>query len=92
MYYTLMCRAKANHDCEIFDFGRSKNNSGSGNYKKTWGIEPKSLYYYCHLVKADSLPNLSPDNPKYKYFIKIWKKLPLFISERLGPYLSRFLG
>lgn len=92
MYYTLMCRARANRDCEIFDFGRSKNNSGAGSYKKTWGIEPKPLFYYCHLVKANNLPNLSPDNPKYKYFIKIWKKLPLFISERLGPYLSRFLG
>ncbi|MBE91037.1 FemAB family XrtA/PEP-CTERM system-associated protein [Alteromonas macleodii] len=92
MYYSLMCRAREKRDCEVFDFGRSKNNSGSGSYKKTWGIEPQPLYYYCQLVRATNLPNLSPDNPKYRYFIKMWKKLPLFVTERLGPYLSRFLG
>ena len=92
MYYTLMCRAKQERGSKIFDFGRSKNESGSGNYKKTWGIEPQPLYYYCQLIEADALPNLSPDNPKYKYFIQVWKKLPLFISERIGPYLSKYLG
>lgn len=92
MYYTLMCRAKTEKGSNIFDFGRSKNDSGSGKYKKTWGIEPQPLYYYCQLIEANSLPNLSPDNPKYKYFIQVWKKLPLFISERLGPYLSKYLG
>lgn len=92
MYYSLMCRAKREKNASVFDFGRSKNESGSGNYKKTWGITPQPLYYYCQLVEADSLPNLSPDNPKYKYFIQLWKKLPLFITERLGPYLSKYLG
>lgn len=92
MYYTLMCRSKLLKGCTSFDFGRSKNNSGSGNYKKTWGLEPIPLYYYCQLIRAKELPNLSPDNPKYKLFIETWKKLPLFVSERIGPYLSKYLG
>lgn len=92
MYYHLMCHARQNRQCQFFDFGRSKNGSGSGSYKKSWGISSKPLFYYCQLIKADSLPNLSPDNPKYKFFINVWKKLPLFVSERVGPYLSKFLG
>lgn len=92
MYYNLMCRSKLEKGCTTFDFGRSKNGSGSGNYKKTWGIQPRPLYYYCQLINADSLPNLSPDNPKYKLFISAWQKLPLFVTERLGPFLSKYLG
>jgi FemAB-related protein (PEP-CTERM system-associated) len=91
MYYQVMCNAleKGNN---WFDFGRSKNDSGPYNYKKKWGMEPKSLYYYYHLVNADEIPNLSPNNPKYKFFISMWQKLPLKLSQFIGPFLSKYLG
>lgn len=92
MYYQLMCHSKSERQCEWFDFGRSKNDSGSGHYKKTWGIEPKPLHYYVQLINAQALPNLSPNNPKYRFFINAWKKLPLSVSRFIGPFLSRFLG
>lgn len=76
----------------LFDYGRSKNNSGTYHYKKHWGMEQHPLNYKVALVKAKSLPNLSPNNPKYKYFIKAWKKLPLPLSRRIGPMLSKYLG
>jgi hypothetical protein len=75
-----------------YDFGRSKNNSGAYNYKKNWGMQAKPLYYYYYLVNATELPNLSPNNPKYKMFIKLWQKLPLKLSQLLGPLLSKYLG
>lgn len=91
MYYQLMCHAQ-DKGCDVFDFGRSKDDSGAYKYKATWGIEAKPLYYLRALVKADSHPNLSPNNPKYAMFIKLWQKLPLFVSNMLGPYLSKYLG
>lgn len=91
MYYRLMCSAKEK-GCHWFDFGRSKNDSGPYKYKKTWGMEPQPLYYYYHLVKAKELPNLSPNNPKYQYFIKLWQKLPLWLSQTIGPFLAKDLG
>jgi FemAB-related protein (PEP-CTERM system-associated) len=91
MYYHVMCNAKK-RECTWFDFGRSKNDSGPYNYKKTWGMEPQPLHYYYHLVKANELPNLSPNNPKYKFFISMWQKLPLKLSQLMGPFLSKYLG
>jgi len=91
MYYQVMCYAQEKGKT-WFDFGRSKNDSGPYKYKKNWGMEPKSLYYYYHLVKADELPNLSPNNPKYKFFISMWQKLPLKVSQFIGPFLSKYLG
>ncbi|MEI6893688.1 MAG: FemAB family XrtA/PEP-CTERM system-associated protein [Colwellia sp.] len=91
MYYQVMCNA-SKKGYRWYDFGRSKNDSGAYKYKKNWGMEPKSLYYYYHLVNATDLPNLSPNNPKYKIFIKLWQKLPLTVSQLVGPFLSKFLG
>ncbi len=91
MYYQVMCNARKK-GFTWFDFGRSKNDSGPFKYKKNWGMTPQPLYYYYHLVKADELPNLSPNNPKYKLFIQMWQKLPLKVSQLIGPFLSKYLG
>lgn len=92
MYYQLMCHAKQQKNCEFFDFGRSKDDSGAFLYKRSWGMEPVPLHYHFHLVKASELPNLSPNNPKYQFFIKMWQKLPVWLSRRIGPFLSKYLG
>ncbi|WP_246840575.1 FemAB family XrtA/PEP-CTERM system-associated protein [Lacimicrobium sp. SS2-24] len=91
MYYQLMCDARAKGFTH-YDFGRSKDDSGAYKYKKHWGMEPVPLHYQFHLVKAPELPNLSPNNPKYQLFIKLWQKLPLWLSRTIGPFLSRYLG
>ncbi len=91
MYYQLMCLAKAKGYTK-FDFGRSKQGSGSYNYKKNWGMEEEQLHYRIALVKSKEMPNLSPNNPKYRYFISLWQKLPLSVSRLIGPYLSKYLG
>lgn len=91
MYYQVMCHA-SKQGYKWYDFGRSKNDSGPFKYKKNWGMEPQPLHYYYHLVKAKELPNLSPNNPKYRLFIQLWQKLPLWLSQKLGPFLSKYLG
>lgn len=91
MYYKLMCLARE-QGINKFDFGRSKNDSGSYKYKKNWGMSEEKLHYYIALVKSTELPNLSPNNPKYKFFIETWQKLPLSLSRIIGPYLSKYLG
>ena len=91
MYYQVMCHAAAK-GYTWYDFGRSKNDSGPYKYKKNWGMEAKPLHYYYHLVKAKELPNLSPNNPKYKLFINLWQKLPIKVSQFIGPFLSKYLG
>lgn len=91
MYWELMRRA-CERGVRIFDYGRSKIGTGSHDFKKHWGFEPEPLYYEYHLVKARQMPDLSPVNPKYRYFVEAWKRLPLPLARMLGPLLARNLG
>ena len=91
MYWELMRRA-ADRGVRLFDFGRSKRDTGSYSYKVHWGFEPEPLHYEYDLVKADDIPDVSPVNPKYERFIRLWRRLPLPVSQLLGPPLARSLG
>jgi FemAB-related protein (PEP-CTERM system-associated) len=91
MYWELMRRSVA-RGVRVFDFGRSKQGTGSYNFKKNWGFEPQTLEYQYHLVRASSLPDVSPVNPKYQAMIAAWKRLPLWVTQRLGPPIARNLG
>jgi FemAB-related protein (PEP-CTERM system-associated) len=91
MYWDLMRRA-CERGVRIFDFGRSKADTGPYRYKKHWGFEPEPLNYEYCLGKSGELPNLSPTNPKYGLFVRAWQRLPLGVSRWLGPKISRYLG
>ncbi|MGH8145756.1 MAG: FemAB family XrtA/PEP-CTERM system-associated protein [Rhodanobacteraceae bacterium] len=91
MYWAVMQRA-VERGARLFDFGRSKQDTGSYHFKKHWGFEPQPLPYAYHLVRASEIPNVSPTNSKYSLFIKAWQKLPLPVSNTLGPWLARDLG
>lgn len=91
MYWEVMRRA-VDKGCRIFDFGRSKVDTGSYRFKKHWGFEPEPLYYEVDLVKAKHIPEINPLNPKYSLFIAAWKRLPLSVSQMIGPWLARDLG
>ena len=91
LYWELMRRACL-RGVRLFDYGRSKVGTGSYSFKKNWGFEPEPLHYEFHLVKARQLPDVNPLNPKYRFFIEAWKRLPLPVSRWLGPFLSRDLG
>ncbi len=91
MYWEVMRRALGK-GVKVFDYGRSKVGTGSYRFKKHWGFEAKPLYYEYFLNKADSLPDINPLNPKYRLFIAAWKKLPLAVSQIVGPILAKDLG
>jgi len=91
MYWEVMRRA-VERGCTVFDYGRSKVGTGSYRFKKHWGFEPEPLYYEVNLVKAQTIPEINPLNPKYQLFIAAWKRLPLPISQIIGPLLAKDLG
>jgi len=90
MYWEIM-REACLAGCRSFDFGRSRAGSGSYDFKRHWGFEPQPLAYQYVLRDGCSIPNISPSNPKLRLFIRGWKKLPLGMTRRLGPPLTRWL-
>jgi FemAB-related protein (PEP-CTERM system-associated) len=91
MYWAVMCQA-AKRGARIFDFGRSKEGTGSYAFKKNWGFTPSPLSYYFNLAPGHSMPDNNPLNPKYRLMIAAWQRLPLPIANALGPVLVRGVG
>lgn len=73
----------------MFDFGRSKANTGAFKFKKLFGMEPIALEYQYELVCAAEPPNVNPTNPKFAKAIDNWKRLPVPVTKVLGPMLSK---
>ncbi len=90
-YWELLRRSCA-RGVKVFDYGRSKVGSGSYSFKKNWGFEPTPLNYEYRLYKRDAIPQNNPNNPKYKLLIATWRRLPLWVANRLGPLIVRNLG
>lgn len=74
---------------EHFDFGRSLAGSGSAKFKKEWGSVEVKLKYCYLLNNTDKIPHLNPSIPKYARLSKIWRRLPLMITNRLGPIIRK---
>jgi FemAB-related protein (PEP-CTERM system-associated) len=90
-YWELMRRA-CERGLKTFDYGRSKQGTGSYAFKKNWGFEPAPLHYEYRLYKRESIPQNNPNNRKYQWMIRTWRRLPLPVANWLGPFIVRSLG
>jgi len=90
-YWELMRRA-CERGYRIFDYGRSKRDTGPFDFKKNWGFEPQQLAYEYKLLRRDSIPQNNPSNPKFQAFIAAWRRLPRPVANTLGPWIVRSLG
>lgn len=88
LYWELIKRA-----CELgyrrFHLGRSSKDSGAEQFKKKWNAEALQLYWQYILRTRDRVPSLRPDNPRFQLAIRTWQKLPLPMTQALGPYIAR---
>jgi serine/alanine adding enzyme len=72
-----------------FDFGRSTPGAGTYRFKEQWGAQPEPLYWQYLLAEGRALPELNPDNPRFKLAIRLWQSLPLGVTRLLGPSIVR---
>ena len=91
VYFETM-RAGIEHGCTRTDFGRSKVGGGAWARKRIWGFEETPLVYASRTADGSTAREINPLNPKYRARISVWRKLPLPLANRLGPFLSRGLG
>jgi FemAB-related protein (PEP-CTERM system-associated) len=91
MYWQVMERARQK-GCRVFDYGRSKKGTGAYDFKTYWGFEPEQLHYEYFLVRRKQMPNLSPTNPKFGKAIELWRRIPLKLTQLIGPPVAKYLG
>jgi FemAB-related protein (PEP-CTERM system-associated) len=90
MYWELMRFAAAN-GYQIFDFGRSKQGTGSFNFKRHWGFQPRPLPYVYYPLTSQPIPDTSSLNPNLQWAIRLWRSLPLKLTMILGPRIIRHI-
>lgn len=74
-----------------FDFGRSKRGTGSFEFKSAWSMSVSKLQYRYHLVKAKSVPQMTPVDKKFQLPVAAWKRMPLSWTKIVGPRLITWI-
>jgi FemAB-related protein (PEP-CTERM system-associated) len=87
MYWHLLERTIARGN-SVFDFGRSSEGSNTYKFKTQWGAQPHPAIwqYYLRTAAADEMRT---ENPRYQRRIRLWQRLPVFLTRWLGPHIVR---
>jgi len=90
LFWNLLCFA-GQRGYSTFDFGRSSVGSGTYNFKLQWGARPVPLYWNYWMPSGEKVLQLSPENPRYRAAIWLWKRMPLGLTQLFGPPIARSL-
>jgi FemAB-related protein (PEP-CTERM system-associated) len=87
LYWNLLQRTVERGQA-VFDFGRSSQDSPTFRFKKQWGAAPVPAAWQCY-ARSGSSADMRPDNPSYGRLIRIWQRLPLWLTRLIGPAIVR---
>ena len=89
LYWAFMERIVARH-VPVFDFGRCTPGGGTHVFKRQWGGFDVDLpWAQWSSGRATGTP--SPDRPVFRLATACWQRLPLAVTNRLGPLISTHL-
>lgn len=80
------------HGYQWVDLGRCKKNSGGHEFKQQFNGQVQQLYQQIYLNGIERVPTVGVAKAadwKFRFFIRIWRILPLPIANALGPILRR---
>jgi FemAB-related protein (PEP-CTERM system-associated) len=88
LYWSLMEYA-CDNGFKYFDFGRSTPYEGTYKFKDQWGARPATLYWHNIIFDGHRVNNEDSEKTKFEKAIQYWKKLPLPISNMIGPFVRK---
>src|SRR5262249_7422490 len=91
MYWELMRYARL-RGVRLFDFGRSRRNTGAYEFKRHWGFEPEPMSYRIHTVGERAAEYRQTNSRVVHILRRSWQHLPLALTRLLGPALVRHFG
>jgi serine/alanine adding enzyme len=86
--YRLLLERAVERGQTTFDFGRSTQDGPTFKFKKQWGAKACPAVWQYHL-RGGQLGEMRPDNPRYQRMIRVWQKLPVRLTQLLGPRIVR---
>lgn len=73
----------------VFDFGRSRIDSGPASFKQHMGFEATPLDYQFFFPHGGKPPKLNPGNPKMAVPRRVLSSLPMWMARVVGPSVMR---
>lgn len=89
LYWGAMRQAIA-RNMRRFDFGRCTRGSGTHRFKLQWGGHEIPLPWSQWSASGTTAPP-TPERLRYRVAAGVWKRLPLPVTNSLGPRLARIL-
>jgi serine/alanine adding enzyme len=89
--YWEMLRYSIGAGAQAFDFGRSTVDSGTYRFKAQLGATAQQLHWHYWLRGGGEVPKLNQSNPKYARAADLWRRMPLWCANLIGPYIVRNL-
>jgi serine/alanine adding enzyme len=77
---------------KYFDFGRSTPGEGTYKFKEQWGAKPLPMYWDNIVLNGHQINRNNSEKSKFDTAIKYWKKLPIPISNMVGPLVRKNIG
>ncbi len=87
MYWHLLKRA-VERGQDVFDFGRSSQDSPTMRFKKQWGASPSASEWQFY-VRHGELGSMQKESPRYQRMIRLWQRLPVVVTQMIGPQIVR---
>ncbi len=91
LLYWEVLKAAIEKGYTVFDFGRGTKEGGTYRFKKQWGGREVQLYWYYALAPGAQPPAVNKENPKFQAAIKVWRRLPLWFTNLIGPSIVKNL-
>ena len=73
-----------------FNFGRCTPNTPTHRFKKQWNSRDESLWWY-YFSNSTTASTPSPDDSRYSWGPRIWRRLPVALTSFLGPRIVRYI-
>jgi FemAB-related protein (PEP-CTERM system-associated) len=89
LYWACIERAIAD-GVRRFNFGRCTPGAGTHRFKMQWGGREEPLWWY-GLAASANVTTPSPDDRRFRWAPRIWRRLPASIAKTLGPSIVRYI-
>jgi serine/alanine adding enzyme len=87
MYWHLLERAIARQQ-SVFDFGRASRDSNTFRFKRQWGAVPADALWQ-YYVRNGNPDEMTKDHPRHQKRIRLWQRLPVWLTRLIGPSIVR---
>lgn len=89
LYWAFMERA-VGAGLTRFNFGRCTRGGGTHKFKMQWGGREEELWWYHH-SRSKIAATPSPNDARFSWGPRIWRRLPAAIATKVGPSIVRYI-